>query len=429
MAAITGTAADAVADFDLRPVRAYRLRFDRVTGWLLLASALIWIGLLGGLLALPNTPEPLPAIQTLETLGSQTSPALVAAGLLALTVLDVAIGAALLRGHRLAHVSAQARALIGLALGAVYFAAVRDFPGAFAFAVVQGLILILLSRSTGIIMLYPSMVWLVVFFLVPLVSVVAFSLGRGSTLGAVDMSVLTLANYQRIVSPVGISGLVYVNIIVRTVWFSLAATILCMLVGYPFAFWMARQPERVRNALLLLVMVPFWTSILVRTYAWLIILRKDGLVNNLLIDILHLIDKPLEMTNTPGALLLGMVYDYLPFAILPLYSSIERLDWSLVEAASDLYANGRKTFLRVILPLTTPGIVAGSILVFIPSIGTYVVSNVLGGGKVFLIGNLLEQQFIGTTGDRAFGAAIGFILAALMLVATVFYFRLGVRNR
>jgi spermidine/putrescine transport system permease protein len=223
--------------------------------------------------------------------------------------------------------------------------------------------------------------------------------------------------------------LVYVNIIVRTVWFSLVATILCMLIGYPFAFWMARQPERVRNALLLLVMVPFWTSILVRTYAWLIILRKDGLVNNLLIDILHLIDKPLEMTNTPGALLLGMVYDYLPFAILPLYSSIERLDWSLVEAASDLYANGRKTFLRVILPLTTPGIVAGSILVFIPSIGTYVVSNVLGGGKVFLIGNLLEQQFIGTTGDRAFGAAIGFILAALMLVATVIYFRLGVRNR
>src|SRR5581483_2775686 len=193
--------------------------------------------------------------------------------------------------------------------------------------------------------------------------------------------------------------------------------------------WMARQPERVRNALLLLVMVPFWTSILVRTYAWLIILRKDGLVNNLLIDILHLIDKPLEMTNTPGALLLGMVYDYLPFAILPLYSSIERLDWSLVEAASDLYANGRQTFLRVILPLTTPGIVAGSILVFISSIGTYVVSNVLGGGKVFLIGNLLEQQFIGTTGDRAFGAAIGFILAALMLVATVIYFRLGVRNR
>jgi spermidine/putrescine transport system permease protein len=429
MSAITGAAADAVADFDLRPVRAYRLRFDRVAGWLFLASALLWIGLLGGLLARPDMPEPLPVIQTLAALGSQTWPALVAAGLLALAVLDVAVGAALLRGHRLAHVSARARALIGLALCAFYFAAARDFPGAFAFAAMQGLILVLLSRSTGLIMLYPSMVWLVVFFLVPLVSVVAFSLGRGSTLGAVDMSVLTLENYQRIVSPVGISGLVYLNIIVRTVWFSLVATILCMLIGYPFAFWMARQPERVRNALLLLVMVPFWTSILVRTYAWLIILRKDGLVNNLLIDILHLIDKPLEMTNTPGALLLGMVYDYLPFAILPLYSSIERLDWSLVEAASDLYANGRQTFLRVILPLTTPGIVAGSILVFIPSIGTYVVSNVLGGGKVFLIGNLLEQQFIGTTGDRAFGAAIGFILAALMLVATVIYFRLGVRNR
>jgi spermidine/putrescine transport system permease protein len=233
----------------------------------------------------------------------------------------------------------------------------------------------------------------------------------------------------RIFQPVGVSGLIYVNIVIRTLWLAFLNTVICLLIGYPFAFWMARQPERIRNALMLLVMIPFWTSILVRTYAWLIILRKDGILNDFLIQGLHLIDQPLELTNTPGALLLGMVYDYLPFMILPLYTSIERLESSLVEAASDLYASPRHAFWRVILPLTMPGIVAGSILVFIPSVGTYLISTMLGGGRFFLIGNLLEQQFIGTTGNRAFGAAIGSLLAVFMLIATVLYFRLGRRFR
>lgn len=414
---------------NVRQPRAFRLRYDRLAAWLSLGCAAIWVVLLAATMAFPALPDAWAVIQPLRLIAAQSSFGMLIGLFVALCVADTLIGTALLQTHPLSRAAARVRAVVGIALCVLYYAATRDFVSALVFSAIHGLILILLSRRAGLIMLYPSMVWLGVFFLLPLVGVFAFSLGRGSRLGSVDMSILSLDNYQRILTPVGISGLVYVNIIVRTIWFSLVATVLCLVIGYPFAFWMARQPERVRNALLLLVMVPFWTSILIRTYAWLLILRKDGLINNLLIDVLHVIDQPLEMTNTPGALLLGMLYDYLPFAVLPLYSSIERLDPALIEAAGDLYANGRQTFLRVILPLTAPGIVAGSILVFIPSIGTYVVSSVLGGGKVFLIGNLLEQQFIGSTGDRAFGAAMGFILTALMLVATVVYFRLGRRRR
>ncbi|MCC7451546.1 MAG: ABC transporter permease [Anaerolineae bacterium] len=320
------------------------------------------------------------------------------------------------------------RALIGIVLYGAYFVATRDFAGAFGLAVLQGLIVTLLTRRAAYIMLYPTLLWLIVFFLLPLAGVLVFSLGRGTTRGTVDMSVLSLDNYAKVFASIGVSGPIYLNIIWRTVWLSILNTVICLLIGYPFAFWMAQQPQRMRNALMLLVMIPFWTNILIRTYAWLIILRKDGLINDLLINVFQVIDKPLEMVNTPGALLLGLVYGYLPFMILPLYTSIERLDRTLVEAAQDLYAGTRQTFLRVILPLTMPGIIAGSILVFIPSVGTYVVTNVLGGNKTYLLGNVLEQQFIGTTGDKAFGAAIGFILTVFMLIATLVYFRTGQTN-
>jgi spermidine/putrescine transport system permease protein len=415
---------------EARSIRAYRLRYMRAAGFLFVASAVFWIGLLIWVLSTGELSESTPSvIVTLHNLASNTSPLLLVVGAIAFAVIDGLIAAALLQMHPLAQRAAQARAIIGLSLSVLYFATTRDFLGALAFGIVQALILVLLTRKAGLIMSFPGMIWLAIFFVVPLVSVLAFSLGRGTARGAVDMSSLTLENYVRIFQPVGVSGLIYVNIVIRTLWLAFLNTVICLLIGYPFAFWMARQPERIRNALMLLVMIPFWTSILVRTYAWLIILRKDGILNDFLIQGLHLIDQPLELTNTPGALLLGMVYDYLPFMILPLYTSIERLESSLVEAASDLYASPRHAFLRVILPLTMPGIVAGSILVFIPSVGTYLISTMLGGGRFFLIGNLLEQQFIGTTGNRAFGAAIGSLLAVFMLIATVLYFRLGRRFR
>ncbi|MEP7287229.1 MAG: ABC transporter permease [Chloroflexota bacterium] len=419
------------SDPALREVRSYSLRYDRAAGGVLLVSAILWIGLLLHLWLFPGDATSTLELTVQQWANSLSSALLIVIGLIGVASIDAVIGIALIRQPQTNWPQRAARlwAVLGLVAGAMYYIAAHDFVPMLFFAIVQGLILILLSRSAGVLLIYPSALWLGVFFLIPLIAIFGFSLGRGTARGTVDLSVLTLDNYLRIISPVGVSGLLYLSIILRTVWIALLTTILCLLIGYPFAFWLARQPERVRNALLLLVMIPFWTSILVRTYAWLIILRKDGLLNGLLMNTFTLMDKPLELTNTPGALLLGMVYDYLPYMVLPLYSSIEHLDPALIDAANDLYANPRRVLWRVILPLTTPGIIAGSILVFIPAVGTYVVSNVLGGGKVFLIGNLLEQQFIGTTGDKAFGAAFGFVLMVFMLSATVLYFRLGRRSQ
>jgi spermidine/putrescine transport system permease protein len=386
---------------------AYHLRYDRLAGWLNVAGALGW------------------ALLLVYAVGAYTTLP-VSAGLLGLVALDSLIGLTLIRGY--GRPAARLRAVLGIAGYALYYAATGDFVLTLLLASVQGLILVLLTRSAGLILIYPSMLWLGVFFVVPLISILAFSLGRGTTIGTVDLSTPSLSNYQRILSPVGNSGLVYVNIVLRTIWIAFLNTAICLAIAYPFSFWMARQPQRVRNTLVLLVMIPFWTNILIRTYAWLIILRKDGLVNNLLMNVLGLTRTPLELTNTPGALLLGLVYGYLPYMVLPLYNSIERLDNRMIEAASDLYANPGQAFRRIVLPLTMPGIIAGSILVFIPSIGTYVVTNVLGGGKIFLIGNLLEQQFIGSSGNKAFGAAFGVVMTVLMLIATLVYFRVGRRD-
>lgn len=418
------TGAGALTAISQTAIRAYNLRYDRMAGLLSLASAVTWLLLLiagwsqpGG----PGTILPIePELRTMPEAGH-----VAVAALLGLALVDGAVGAALLRGVRGARTIGRIRAALGVGLAILYLLASRNFMIALAIGAVQGLILVLLTRNAGLLLVYPGMLFLVVFFVLPLFSILAYSMGQGTTLGTVDMSTPSLENYTRILEPVGRSGLVYVNIILRTLWIAFLNTVICLLIAYPFAFWMARQPERMRNTLILLVMIPFWTNLLVRTYAWLVILRGDGLINNLLVDVLGVIDKPLELTNTPGALMLGLVYGYLPYMILPLYNTIERLDGRLTEAASDLYARPAQAFWRITLPLTLPGIVAGSILVFIPSVGTYVVTNVLGGGKYFLIGNLLEQQFLGSSGNKAFGAAFGVVLTVLMLIATLFYFRLG----
>lgn len=412
------------ATISQKAIRAYNLRYDRMAGLLALGSAVTWLLFLLVGWSQPGGPGALlpiePELRALPEAGH-----VAVAALLGLALVDGALGLVLLRGMRGARIAGRVRASAGVAFAILYLLASHNFMAALALGAVQGLILILLSRNAGLLLVYPGMLFLIVFFVLPLFSILAYSLGQGTTLGTVDMSAPSLENYTRIMQPVGRSGLVYVNIILRTLWIAFLNTIICLLIAYPFAFWMARQPERMRNTLILLVMIPFWTNLLVRTYAWLVILRGDGLINNLLVDALGVIDKPLELTNTPGALMLGLVYGYLPYMILPLYNTIERLDGRLTEAASDLYARPAQAFWRITLPLTLPGIVAGSILVFIPSVGTYVVTNVLGGGKYFLIGNLLEQQFLGSSGNKAFGAAFGVVLTVLMLIATLFYFRLG----
>jgi spermidine/putrescine transport system permease protein len=267
----------------------------------------------------------------------------------------------------------------------------------------------------------PAALWLLIFFLIPLAMVLLVSFGERGDAGQVVYS-WTIKNYVRFFSKVG-EHYLYVRIFVRSLGIALLNTLLCLMVGYPLAYFIARQPTKRRNTLLLLVMIPFWTNFLVRTYAWMVILRDTGVINNLLLG-LGVIAQPLPLLYNQGAVILGLFYGYLPFMILPLYASIEKLDFSLVEAAQDLGANALRTFLRVVLPLTMPGVVAGSIIVFIPSIGAYVTPDLMGGAKVTMVGNLLQQQFLKVR-DWPFGSAVGFILMLTVLAATLVYFRSG----
>jgi spermidine/putrescine transport system permease protein len=288
-----------------------------------------------------------------------------------------------------------------------------------------------------IVLISPSLFWLLVFFLFPLLLVFGISFGQRGTYGGIEWN-LTLENYVRFFDPL------YLRIFGRTMLVALTTTILCLLIGYPLAYFIATRPPRGRNALVLLLMIPFWTNFLIRTYAWLLILRDQGFINAFWTGGLHrfvlsiadavplpFLDRwaeattsPLPLFGTTGAIIVGLVYGWLPDMVLPCYASIERLNFSLVEAAQDLYANRFKSFTRVILPLTLPGIVAGSVLVFIPSLGAYVTPDLLGGAKSIMIGNVIYSQFMSAR-DYPFGSAISFVLMAIMLVGTLIYFRMG----
>ena len=211
----------------------------------------------------------------------------------------------------------------------------------------------------------------------------------------------------------------YVRIFVRSIFYAGFTTLACALVGYPVAYCIGKAGERWRNLLLMLVMIPFWTSFLIRTYAWVTILSADGLLNAFL-QSARLTDEPLSMLYTPGAVVLGLVYSYLPFMILPIYGSVEKLDNSLVEAAFDLGAGPVRAFQSVILPLTQPGVVAGVLLVFIPAIGMFAITDLMGGKTVPMIGNVIQNQIAGQARDWPFGAALGMTL--LIMFAVAFWF-------
>ena len=212
----------------------------------------------------------------------------------------------------------------------------------------------------------------------------------------------------------------YLHIFWLSLWMAVLTTVLCLLISYPMAYYIAlvAKPSR-KNLLLALVAVPFWTSFLIRTYAWVLILRTEGLLNATLLH-LHLIHEPLQLLPSHFAIMLGLVYGELPFMILPLYASLEKLDRTLLEASNDLGAGGWGTFWRITVPLTMPGILAGIVLVFIPSIGQYVVTDVLGGGKIMLIGNVIEAQFLGAR-NAPFGASLAFELTAVVLALLMIY--------
>ena len=269
-------------------------------------------------------------------------------------------------------------------------------------------------NSRILILLSPVILWLLIFFFLPLISVFIYSFLKRGTYGGIEAQ-FTLENYQRFFDPI------YLRILWRSVSTAFVCTTICLLVGYPFAYYLAYYRPKFRNVLLLLVVLPFWINFLIRTYAWILILRTEGLLNSSL-SVLIPGFQPLELLNTPFAVQIGLVYGYLPFMILPLYVALEQMDMSLVDAAKDLGASSRHAFWHITLPLSLPGILAGSMLVFIPTVGAFLTPDILGGGKVSFIGNVIERQFK-TARDFPFGAALSFILMIIVLVGTVLYFR------
>jgi spermidine/putrescine transport system permease protein len=267
-------------------------------------------------------------------------------------------------------------------------------------------------RRQAIWLAAPCLLFLFGLFLAPQVLMFVASLGRRSVYGGVVQD-WSLGNYARALEPL------YLRILVRSVGLAFMTTLLCLLVAYPVAFWLGlRAPARWRSLLLVLVILPFWTSFLVRMYAWIFLLRTEGLVN---LSLAHFGVLPLSLLYNDFAVLLGQVYGELPFMILPLYASVEKLDRSLLEAAADLGAAPRRALLRVTLPLTAPGIVAGCVLVFIPSLGAYLAPDLLGGARTVYIGNLVQSQFA-VARDMPFGSALSFLLSLTVLVL-LFLFR------
>src|SRR5689334_7344692 len=241
----------------------------------------------------------------------------------------------------------------------------------------------------------------------------AYSLLTRGNYGAVEQP-WTIENYQRLIDPL------YLSIYLRSLIMAAATTVLCLLLGFPAALFIARA-GRFQNLYLQLVMLPFWTSFLVRTYAWLFLLRDTGLINSALMA-LGVIHEPLPLLYNNAAVLVGLVYGYLPFMVLPIYAVLERIDPALEEAAADLGASQLATVWRVILPLSKPGIVAGSVLVFVPTLGAYLTPDLLGGGQTIMIGNLVQNQFT-TSRDWAFGSAVSVVLMLLVMLLAYAFLR------
>jgi spermidine/putrescine transport system permease protein len=263
------------------------------------------------------------------------------------------------------------------------------------------------ERVKKIVMLVPSVAWLALFFVMPLVIIFIYSLASRGPFGGVEF-IFNPDNYVRVIDPM------YAGILWRSVYISVISTAICLLIGYPLALYISRQSNAYRNFLLALLIIPFWTNFLVRTYAWMFILRTEGLLNNTLLY-LGVISEPLQILFTDTAVIIGLVYTYLPFMVLPVYVSLEKLDHNLLMAARDLGATPLQSFRKVILPLTRPGVISGSILVFVPCIGAYITPDILGGSRSMMIGNLIQNQFLSAR-DWPFGSALSFVLMAIVLL-------------
>ncbi len=266
----------------------------------------------------------------------------------------------------------------------------------------------------GAFLILPAVLWLSFFLLLPLVLILIYSFATRGVYGGVVYK-FTLENYLAFFDPL------FLKLLLRSLGFSLLTTIVTLLLGYPVAFFIARYGGRWQKILMMLVIIPFWVNFLIRTYAWVILLRGGGVINSLLMKV-GFISEPLNLLYTDGSVLLGLVYGLLPFMILPLYTSLEKLDHSLLEAARDLGANPWRTFWRIVVPQSTPGIVAGAILVFIPAIGMFVITDLMGGAKNMMIGNFIQNQFLSAR-NWPFGSAAAIIVMAIVLFLLWIYNR------
>lgn len=272
----------------------------------------------------------------------------------------------------------------------------------------------------------PALVIITAFGIFPLVLILIYSFLKAAPYGGVEWKFSTDAYlnflFQRDIFDDSLQfSPDFLLIYLRSLIFAVVTTVVCLVIGFPTAYFMATRPPAQRNWWVLLITIPFWSNLLVRTLAIMFIIRDQGLVNNLLLW-MGVIDKPITMLYTNFAIVLGLLYSYLPFMVLPLYSSLEKLDFRMVEAGHDLYANKRQVLWRIIIPLAKPGIVAGCLLVFIPSIGAYVTPLILGGGTHLMIGDLIAQQF-GSGRNWPLGSAQALILMAAVLIALTFYVR------
>lgn len=282
-------------------------------------------------------------------------------------------------------------------------------------------------QLTGLIS--PGALWILIFFNLPLLIMLFISfVERGRAGGIKIPPVYTLDNYRLFFNACvsQFSGpecnpFLYLGIFGHSVRIGLIVTFWCILVGYPLAYFMARQRQVWRDALMVLVMLPFWTNFLVRTYALKSVLATEGLLNTFLMN-LHIITQPMDLLFNEFAVVVGLIYGYLPFAVLPMYTSIEKFDFTLMEAAADLGASPRRAFWRVMLPMTMPGVVAALVLVFVPVVGAFITPDIMGGGKVEMIGTLINRQF-GVARNWPFGSAMSLILMLLVLIGVVIYFR------
>lgn len=280
------------------------------------------------------------------------------------------------------------------------------------------------SFTARIGLIGPAVAIIGVFMLVPLGLMAYVSVLERGEYGGVVWDAHTVEAYLAFFLERNLDGSLelntdYLQIYLRSFILSLVTTALALLVGFPTALYMALQGPRMRAFLVFLVTVPFWTNLLVRNYAWILLLRNNGLVE-VVLRWLGITDAPIDVLYTPFAIGVGLTYSFLPFMVLPIYTSLEKLDLRLVEAAYDLGANRLQALRRVIVPLALPGIVAGSVLVFVPCLGAYVTPQLLGGSKSLMIGNLIQNQF-GAARNWPFGSALAFVLLALVLIAMIAY--------